>query len=187
MRLFVAVLLPDRELARIEEALQPVRDLGLDVRWLTRESIHITLMFLGEVAEPRVHEIKAALAAAASRHTPFSVELGGFGAFPSLRRARVWWVGTGVSPELQELQKDVETALVGLGFRREERAYHAHLTVARAKPEAKPLPPDLASRILQQFDYSGQLHVDCVHLMRSHLQRSGARYESIGREALAER
>jgi 2'-5' RNA ligase len=185
MRLFVAVLISDAELARIDEALAPIRKLGLDVRWIPAGSIHLTLMFLGEVAEPRVPQVRDTITTAAAQHVPFDVVLGGFGAFPNPRRSRVWWVGMQATPQLLALQKDVETGLGAMGFRTENRPYAPHLTVARAMPNARPLPAAQADQIVQRFHYHGQLHVDCVDLMRSHLQRGGAKYESIATCALS--
>jgi 2'-5' RNA ligase len=181
MRLFVAVLLPETEQDRIDRALQPIRELGIDVRWLARDSFHLTLMFLGEVSDARVNSVRDTLATAAANQSPFTVGLGGFGALPNLRRARVWWVGMEATAPLLGLQHGVETALSALGFRAEERAYHPHLTVARAKPDTGSLPANVADAAVQRFDYHSQLHVDCVHLMRSRLQRGGAQYQSIAR------
>jgi len=64
---------------------------------------------------------------------PFRVEFVGLGAFPSLRRPRVVWVG--ISDGVEELAKifgQLEPELFGMGFRPESRGFSPHVTLARA-------------------------------------------------------
>ena len=53
----------------------------------------------------------------AGRHRELSMTLGGIGAFPNFRRARVVWMGVGQDPRLELLHHDVEVACEGLGSR----------------------------------------------------------------------
>lgn len=178
MRLFVAVNLPDEEKAKLAQATLPLRT-GLPFRWLLPEAVHLTLKFLGEVAEPRSRAVIEAVENTAARHAPFSLELGGVGAFPSLRRPRVLWVGVMASSVLSALQADVERALARSGFPTEDRPFSPHITVARAWNDAKPAAFQELEQLARSVVYAGIAPVKSVDLMRSHLGRAGARYERI--------
>ena len=94
MRLFVAVNLPKKERERIHRASRALRDPRLPVRWVAPDNYHLTLKFLGEVRAERVPRVIEILARVALGCPPFSADLAGFGAFPSIRRPRVLWLGT---------------------------------------------------------------------------------------------
>jgi 2'-5' RNA ligase len=179
MRLFVALNLPEAQQAAIHAHARFLRELDLPVRWVAPETIHLTLRFLGEVDEARVGEVKAAISRVAARFSPFSVPIGGFGVFPSVTRPRVFWVGVEATPELTRLQRELEAELAGLGFPPEPQPFHPHLTLGRARREARPSDfrglPEWSSR----WRYRDVLAVESVDLMQSHLSPQGARYQRI--------
>ena len=108
MRLFVAVNLPSKERDRIHRAARPLRDRAMPVRWVVSENYHLTLKFLGEVRPERVGYIDRVLARVAAGSPCFTADFGGFGAFPSVRRPRVLWLGIEPTPALRCLKQDVE-------------------------------------------------------------------------------
>lgn len=185
MRLFVALNLPDETRNALGQALEALHDARLDVRWTAIESVHLTLLFLGEVKDERVADIESMLAGVAKRHGPFRMEMRGFAAFPNVRRARVWWVGVEPTKPLMELQHDVEEALVPPGFEPEKREYHPHLTVARARPRARPAPAEVADGLVRGFDFHATFPVHTMDLMRSRLDAHGARYEPVAKHTLS--
>jgi 2'-5' RNA ligase len=133
VRTFVAVFPPPE----VREALfRAARDLpaSKNFRLVGPEKIHLTLKFLGDVAEDDLNSVKQALEPVRESHEPFEVSTSGFGAFPSERRARIFWVGVGEgSGALRALARDVEDLLKPAGFEREGRPYMPHLTLGRAK------------------------------------------------------
>ena len=69
MRLFVAIVLPPAVAAELARWLEPVQAAaGPGLRWTSPDSWHITLAFLGEVADPVIPELRTRLAAVASGH-----------------------------------------------------------------------------------------------------------------------
>ncbi|MDH5590057.1 MAG: RNA 2',3'-cyclic phosphodiesterase, partial [Gemmatimonadota bacterium] len=98
MRLFIAVNLPGKERQRIYRASSRLRDQGLPVGWIDPENYHLTLKFLGQVRADRIPAIEAALRKVAADNGPFPISLGGFGAFPTVRRPRVLWLGVDATP-----------------------------------------------------------------------------------------
>jgi RNA 2',3'-cyclic 3'-phosphodiesterase len=133
VRTFVAVFPPQR----VREALfRAARDLPASkgFRLIRPEKLHLTLKFLGDVAQDDLRRVKQALGPLRGRHEPFEVETSGFGAFPSERRARILWVGIGEgSVPLRSVAQSVEDLLEPAGFGREQRPYVPHLTLGRAR------------------------------------------------------
>lgn len=134
MRLFVALALPDDVRAAVADrvrALHPTAPTGL--RWAAPERWHLTLCFLGEVAEDRVGRVTDSIERKVARHHATDLRLEGAGRFGR----RVLWVGVaGDRDRLFAL-----AAAIGAGARRagidvEDRTYRPHLTVARADGRA---------------------------------------------------
>src|SRR3970040_1457372 len=134
IRAFVAVNLDPslkEALARVMERLKATR---ADVARGKPENLHLTLKFLGQVEETRLEAIAEAVASAARGCGPFRFVLGGLGAFPQPRAARVVWVGVPEGADsLAGLQARLEAELEPLGFPREERPFTAHLTLGRGR------------------------------------------------------
>lgn len=177
MRLFVAVNLPEGEKARLYDAAAPLREADFPVNWVEPEAIHLTLKFLGEVATDRVDRVVESLATVAAKSKPFDLELGGFGAFSSLRRPRVIWAGAYASPELRCLKHDLEWEFASLGYEREARSFHPHLTLGRARSDARVGDFRDLENVVAELDFSGALPVRSIELMRSKTKPSGAEYE----------
>lgn len=178
MRLFVAVNLPAAEKLRIAALLDQLRDLQSPVRWLDGESLHITMKFLGEVPETEVPSITSALDRCVANANVFDVDVSGFGAFPSVSRPRIFWIGVEPSNALIELQQNVEAGLERLNFEPEERGYTPHITIGRV-PNAAKADGAVVDRMRRIVQYKARVSVESVDLMRSHLGRGGARYERV--------
>ncbi len=183
MRSFVAVLLPEELRARVYEAATKLRQTTSAVSWVRAENLHLTLRFLGSIDEAMLGRAREALAEAAVETAPFRVTLGEFGAFPATRAPRVLWVGVAAGADaLAALHARVEGALARRGIPPEERPFHAHATLGRARD-----PRGVAGLgdALGAAEPLGETWVDAVYLMRSDLHPEGARYSVLAREPLA--
>lgn len=177
MRLFVALNLPDAERARVVSAAAGLRSAGLPVRWVERDALHLTLKFLGEVADTAAADVARAVDDVARSRSPFPLVLGGAGAFPSAGRPSVWWIGVERSPAVVALRDALEAALAPLGFPTEARPFSPHLTLGRTRRGAVRIPD--APLLLQRVALQTTFTVETVDLMRSHLSPRGARYERV--------
>lgn len=182
MRIFIALDIPAEVRDRLSQYVERVRPWATDARWARIESLHVTLKFIGEVSDAKVAEIKAALAPIKAQ--PFQVEFKEIGFFPNPRSARVFWAGVSASDALPQLASTIETAVEKLGIPREKRAYHAHLTLARA-PEGgssrycfRLLQERLSSEAPPQF---GTMFAQEFFLYQSQIMRGGARYTKLQR------
>lgn len=176
MRVFIALNLPKKERERVHRAAQRLRDAQLPVRWVDADNLHVTLKFLGEVREDRIVWVEERLARVAHATAPFTLTLGGFGAFPTVRRPRILWLGAEATPELRCLKQDLEWALADCGFEAETRAFHPHLTLGRVGSENGAGAFRGLDDVVAGMDFLREVPMHGVDLMRSHLSRSGARY-----------
>jgi len=126
MRLFIAVPLNDE----IKEHLRALQAKIAYAKVTLVRDFHLTLKFLGEVAESRLDDIKLALGHVNIR--PFVLSLSDIGFFPSQKKARVIWVGNEPKENITELQKKIDDSMLSIGFKREKR-FHPHITLARVK------------------------------------------------------
>ncbi len=134
MRCFIAVPITGearRGAARFQHRL---RQEGDPVKWVAPHNFHLTLHFLGEMERDVIEEMPALFGQALGTHAPFEVELQGAGAFPSLNKPRVIWVGVGRGSEaLASLHEALKGPLAQLGLRVEDRPFKPHLTLGRAR------------------------------------------------------
>ena len=181
-RTFVAVPLPEdvhRALGALQRSMP--RRAGDVVRWVEPDAIHLTLRFLGGIDPDRVGPISEGLSEAAARSARFTLKLDGPGAFPSLRRPRVLWVGlSGETDRLKQLHGRVEGALVRAGFDPEDRGFQPHLTVGRIRERAPRGAEWQAGEAFGRLNPGAAgFEASRVVLFRSHLHSTGARYEEL--------
>lgn len=142
MRLFVALHPPPDALAELEAVVAPLRAGWPELRWTGQDRWHVTLAFLGEVAEGKLDELMVRLGRAAGRHQAQRLWIGHGGAFPNQKRARVLISRVeGDQPALAALA--ALAGSVAAGARRagapppdEDRRYRPHLTLARCRQPA---------------------------------------------------
>ena len=181
MRCFLAIELPDRikqQLATLQQTLQ-AQTTG--IRWVRSEQIHLTVKFLGEVADGLVPQVGQVIADVVSRHASFDLHVKNVGCFPSRGSARVAWVGLGDLPQtLVDLHKETETALTDLGFARENRPFKPHLTIGRINDPRTGY--DIRRHIERRKDFeAGSFPVSELVLFQSVLQRTGPIHTPIAR------
>ena len=178
-RLFVAVLLPPAWLDALAAAQEELRRDGLRLRYVRPESIHVTLMFLGETPAARIGDLSAALAAAAAESPVCMLTLAAAGTFGSRRRPRVVWYGlAGELTALGSLQRHVEERLARVGFAPEGREFRPHLTLARVPDDLSPAEAERIAPAIERLrvPQPPPFRVEAIALMQSRLGPGGARY-----------
>ncbi len=182
IRAFIAVDLPAdvRDAIGAAQSRLQQKPLGVKVSWSRVENLHLTLQFLGDVAEERLPVISAGLENALTTLSSFSVEVFGVGGFPDLNRPRVIWVGCRDNLGQLAMLADV---VRGLGLVKEHREFAAHLTLGRIK---FPRPDAALTRALDSLTTQGfgTMRVDEVHLFRSQLHPQGSIYTKISSHKL---
>uniref|UniRef100_E6QHE9 2',5' RNA ligase n=1 Tax=mine drainage metagenome TaxID=410659 RepID=E6QHE9_9ZZZZ len=132
MRVFFA-LWPDESVrAHLEEVAKLLhRECG--GKKTRGESIHLTLVFLGEVEKiDPLLEIASKLSANA-----FEIKVNRTGYW---KHNRIAWAGMAECPELAVLVASLQAALSSAGFEFDERNHFPHVTLVRKAEEPKALP-----------------------------------------------
>ena len=183
IRSFIAVELPEeakKGLAGLRSRLE--RDEHKFVKWVEPGSIHLTLKFLGNILSRQVAEVVEVMEGAVQGSSPFHLEISGMGAFPNLKQPRVFWVGiSGEMDKLSELQQTIDSALVPLGFTKEDRPFVPHLTLARIRQGASPGERRTFGELVgaSHFEEKYHIEVDSINLMKSQLTPTGAIYSRL--------
>jgi 2'-5' RNA ligase len=170
MRLFFAIALPDSARDAVGEALRGIRGASEGVSWTRRANLHVTLRFLGEVAEERVDELAAAVGPWVRRLPPPELRLVGGGAIPDNRHPKVLTVG--VEGDLGGLVGAMEGAIQRLGFPAEDRPWLPHLTVGRVRMGRQ----DRTLSALRELGEIARFRPDGVVLYESRQGEDGYRY-----------
>ncbi len=180
MRLFVSVDLPE-DLAPPLAAIQREMEAASGLNFTDPTQAHVTLKFLGEVAEDRLDELNDAIESAVRQASvdPFEASVEGLGAFPSRDYIRVVWVGFSEgSGELTQLHEAIESEAVALGFEEEEHSFTPHVTLARMEHAGG---KELVQSVLEHDPHVGVMPVDEVHLKESTLTPDGPEYSTVTR------
>lgn len=178
---FLAVVPPPAVLRWIESVADSARGADDGLRWTRTGQRHLTLQFLGPVAEPSA--LADSVAESVRRIAPFSVALGGAGAFPNARRGSVLWLGVrDGADELAALAASVTDATASHGFVADDRPFRAHLTLARVARSR-----DLRAVVtaLDECGESERWTVDEVVLFESDTRAGGAVHTAVTRFGLA--
>jgi 2'-5' RNA ligase len=167
MRLFVALALPDA----VAQGLMLIQSGVPGARWSTREQLHLTLRFIGEVDGRDAADIDDALSLIAAPR--FALELHGVGEFGG-KNPRALWAGMRPNEALKHLQRKIETAIQRLGLPAEERKFVPHVTLARLRAAPK-------GRVLDWLTYhalyaSGPFEAESFTLFSSVLTDDGSIY-----------
>jgi 2'-5' RNA ligase len=176
IRAFIAFEMPPEITAHLKDLQEALRSQGMKLRWVRPENIHLTLKFLGDISPGQIDKLNSALISTASENNSVTLRAKGLGVFPSLKSARVLWVGlTGGSETLSRIHHDLENRLELFGFEREHRAFKAHLTLARVKQKLPYKTLFAALETLKGFE-TETFDLDKLILFKSELKPSGAVY-----------
>ena len=163
-RLFLALWPEDAERRQIADLATQVAG----QRRVRDEHLHLTLAFLGATDANRLAAYETALADLPALELELMLDRYGYWPQP-----RILWLGPSrTPPELYERVADLHQRLRGCGFSPEQRAFQAHITLARRFPGPAPAqPPALPVRWLSRE----------VALVESLREGAGTRYRVLRR------
>ena len=158
-----------------ETLARRARDAGADLRWVAPANYHVTLAFLGWTGLETIDRVCDALAAAVAGESRMTFRTSRLGGFPSLDHASVLWAGTEDSAALTGLARSIGEAMAGLGFPRESRPYHPHVTLARLR-SSRAIREIVLPMAEQMF---GDTRIDAVTLFESETKSTGSVYREV--------
>jgi len=157
-RLFIALALPEETLQTVHDFLEPYKqDPALETaRWLPKESLHLTALFLGEVEDVLVPTITQIARGVCGRMHPFQIPFAQVTLFPYKTTAKMIWLRYQKSLAFEELAGELKRFLLPMipKLADEEKYPLPHVTLARLKEAIDPksvhfdeliLPPLLVS------------------------------------------
>jgi 2'-5' RNA ligase len=179
VRLFIALNLDDVLRDRLHRDAAVLRAALPGASWVRARNLHLTIKFLGEVEAGAAAAVGDLLRPVAVGHPAIETWLGGAGAFPSLARPRVVWVGLHDDGSIAALAKDVEAACGALGLPAAERTFSAHVTLGRVRRE----PPRQSTTALRlaagALEGPYPVRFEALDLMESELAPDGSRYSTV--------
>jgi 2'-5' RNA ligase len=180
-RTFLAIELDDATRDFIAAQAQPVQAALPRVRFVARDTWHITLAFLGELDEAQLAAAQEAAREAATHCKPFVLHTGGIGTFGTVIKPRVIWVGIGGDrAALQAAQARVTISLAARKLAHHDR-FTPHITLARPRQAFSPEEYAAFYALTAQIVLGPDLPVTAISVMRSDLTPTGARYTCLAR------
>ncbi len=140
------------------------------------QNVHFTLRFFGDTPLSKTDIIRDSLQSLQAR--PFAVRMEGVGAFPTLTRARVIWVGVSDGHDkMVSLKSQIDDLLGNLGYPPDKR-FKTHLTIARVRSVRD---RDRFLRNIESLrnEVVGTMSVTCIRMKKSTLTPAGPIYETL--------
>jgi 2'-5' RNA ligase len=183
VRAFIAIELSLEIYGRLDQVINQLNDClsGMPIRWVPARNIHLTVKFLGDVSVANLEMLENIILSEANCRPAFEVSIGELGAYPSLRRPRVIWVGVKAPPELTDFQRGVEAETARLGYTPEKRAFTPHLTLGRVSRNANSEDVKEIGLVLGdcKVGFLGATRIKSACLFRSDLKPGGAVYSKL--------
>jgi 2'-5' RNA ligase len=185
-RLFIAAPLPPAVTDQLGHLVEDLSSRDLPVRWTAPNAFHLTFHFIGEVPQERAELLRMSFANLSPRTGQFKVRTARLGTFPNEKRPRVLWIGLdGQTDRLAALRDEIGVMLTRQNVEVETGAFKPHLTLGRARDTVDRLFPYQlseafkSSSVREIVDTPVDFTISEVILYRSHLEKSGARYEEL--------
>lgn len=177
MRLFVALQPPlalQAEMVRAIDTLQRIKHKG--ITWVPPENLHLTVNFIGEVADHRVDALKNLISAQASKLKAIRLKAEGITLFPDKFPRLIWVQLVGEEKDLQLVHRQLLSSMRQLGIDADTKKLKLHVTLGRIKAQQS---PEFERRVLTHEMKSEELYWDTLALYRSTLRPEGPRYDII--------
>jgi len=197
-RIFIAINLPEEIKTKLEKLEKEIESLfppelnrcpegeqvpyGVKMfRWVKKENLHLTLLFIGSVRDEEIPKISQIVKDIAQTQKPFSlrIEKVCYGP-PKKIPPRLIWVVLEKKAELLTLAEKLKKEMAQAGILRkiEKREFSPHITLARIKafqwrriePEER---PEIEREISLDFE------VNSIEIMESKLKKAGAEYTTL--------
>ena len=185
IRSFMAVELTPEHSRAIARISRQMAEQWPEYRWVDPRNMHLTLNFLGNVADEKIPRVCEIMRETLAAHAAFTFDIQGLGAFPKNSRPRVIWIGVGEGKSaLSKIYYDLADNLDELRLERDRKAFRPHITLGRIRDRQRW--PD---SMIEHLDSNpamelGQVSVDEIVLFSSHLEKTGPIYTAMDRVPL---
>lgn len=172
LRLFFAIKIPEY----IKEEIMNLAKMGEKNiwRWTMKENLHITVVFIGYLAEEQLTSVIEAGQKAVQNIQAFALKCKEIGYGPDSNE-RMIWLRLDEKDILNELKNELEKALLanGIDFQTDYKKFNPHITLARLKfGTDKPIGQNKKT-------YIKEFPVEELLLFNSDRKKGGTEYEPI--------
>jgi len=175
MRAFLAVKLSENIINDIKNLQEELKKYTIKGRWTNKDNLHITLKFFGEINEEQVSKIRETINDISANFKSFYIRLNKIGCFEGKDNIRVLWVDVKNDNNLILLHDAIETELSKAGFKKDDRKFKTHITVARDIILKKSI-EEINNLYKLDSDYFA---VSNIYLMDSKLENNRRVYKAI--------
>ena len=187
LRLFIAIELPEMIRKPLSDSLKDsIVIKKKKARLTSKENLHITLKFLGDVQQDKRGDLQAAIANSVGGIGPFELKIHSGGVFPAIKKPRILWAGFDLSKELSVLVNNLENEFEKIGFSKDLKPFQPHITLARIPDYVStmiPVEKDEIIKNLEKIDLP-PFTVDKISLMKSILLPGKPEYQVISTQNL---
>ncbi len=175
MRTFVAIDVNEQVRNLSEQIIEKLMRRGFKANWVSRENVHLTLFFFGEIDPRKVDEIAKHLHERVKGFPSFFYHVEKLGYFLKYGKPAVIWLGVRSNPALQKLYEEMETELSKHNFTFEKR-FSPHITIGRVKEQL----PTAWKALLEDITFEPIIvAVDRFSIYSSTLTPTGPIYKKI--------
>lgn len=187
LRLFIAIELPEMIRKPLSDSLKDsIVIKKKKARLTSKENLHITLKFLGDVQQDKRGDLQAAIANSVGGIGPFELKIHSGGVFPTIKKPRILWAGFDLSKELSVLVNNLENEFEKIGYSKDLKPFQPHITLARIPDYVStmiPVEKDEIIKNLEKIDLP-PFTVDKISLMKSILLPGKPEYQVISTQNL---
>ena len=178
MRLFIATNEFPEAFRESLEILNSLNVQNVLIRPQKENQIHLTLRFVGEIADEKLFKIEELVARVGAKHKKNQLLFNKWIALPDHGPVRIIALGSFYSAaEIQDIAKELDDGCEKWGALSEARKFIPHLTLARVRSDNSH--GELRRRIHELPVPELKLSVNTLILYRSYLKPHGAEYEKV--------
>jgi 2'-5' RNA ligase len=134
IRTFFAISLPLQILKQVEKSVSGLkRSIPDHIKWVSVDSMHITLKFIGFFNPDHLSEIQEDLVKQLMGFGKINFSIGKPGVFPNTRNPKTVWLGLKEIDQIRDLVKIVDQSMILYGYGQEKRMLSPHLTIGRVR------------------------------------------------------
>lgn len=167
VRVFIGVMIPEKLLPKILDIQEKLGKILPNTKFVERENLHISLLFIGDVAEDQLPSIKEKMDSVCNNYDILDVFVDKISLIPNENSTRVIALNI-VSGELELLRNDISKTIHG-------SSYPSHITLCRLKPDRNNDIKSVSNLRFNQIKFV----VDRIFLMESILQKTGPVYKTL--------
>jgi RNA 2',3'-cyclic 3'-phosphodiesterase len=136
IRSFIGIFPPPEVQQQIEQVQALLEAEASRVKWEPEGKFHITMKFLGNVSPANLELMQKILSEKLHDLPSFEIRLATVGCFPTIQNPRVFWIGPSSHDDISTITSCfhiIEVTCDQIGIKKEERSFHPHVTLGRAK------------------------------------------------------